>query len=231
MSVGEITIRSREGKEFMAYCSRPDKGTHPGVVVLQAIFGVTSVIRAVCDRLAAEGFVALAPDLYWRQEAGVQLNDRIEDDRSRAFALYKAFDVDRAMEDVAAAATALGALPGCTGKVGTLGFCLGGRVAFLSAARTKVSAAISYYGVSLETHLNELPGCPLMLHIAAEDQYVPPSAQQQIHAALNSNRLATLLDYAGRAHTFAQLGGRHFHQESSDLANERSFAFLRQHLA
>src|SRR6266516_4175436 len=182
-----LTLKSPDGGEFLAYISLPATGYGPGIVVLQEIFGVNAYMRQVCDWYASHGFVALCPDLFWRQEPGIQLTDKSEAEWQKAFALYQGLDEAKAVEDSAAAVEFLRKHPSCSGRVGAVGFCLGGNLAWLLSVRFKPDCAVGYYGVSVEKTLNEANnlGSPLMLHIAGRDKYCPTEAQQQIHEVLD----------------------------------------------
>ncbi len=229
MAGREIRIASRDGGDFMGYLASPEGGG-PGVVVIQEIFGVNAVMREITDELAAAGYVALCPDVFWRQEPGVQLTDQTEAEWARAFDLFNGFDLDKGVEDLGAAVDHLRGLDACSGKVGAVGFCLGGRLAFLTAARTGVDAAVGFYGVMLTDHIGEELKAPVMLHIATEDEFVPKDQQAAVHAALDGNAQATLHDYEGQDHAFARMGGKHYDKASADLAWERSHAFFKEHL-
>jgi len=225
-----ITIKSFDGGEFDAYLSLPASGYGPGIVVLQEIFGVNRNIRNVADWYAAHGFVALCPDLFWRIERGVELT---EADRSRAFSFYQQLDEARAVEDSAAALEFLRKHPACSGRAGAVGFCLGGNLAYLLSARFKPDCAVGYYGVSIEKALDEAKNLssPLLLHIAGADQFCPPQAQAQIHAALDANPLVTIHDYPDEGHAFGRPGGEHYAPAAAELANLRSLEFFVSHLA
>jgi carboxymethylenebutenolidase len=230
MSGTDITIDASDGGSFAAYLALPDGGSGPGVVVLQEIFGVNAVMRAICDGLAAKGYAAVCPDLFWRQEPGIQLTDKTDEEWARAFELFGGFDLDNGMDDIGRTVTALRKHDACTGKVGAVGFCLGGRLAFLAATRTPVDCAVGYYGVMLTEHLDEPIKAPLMLHIATEDEFAPKEAQDAVHAALDPNPKVTLYDYDGQQHAFAREGGAHYDRASADLAESRTLAFFQQHL-
>ena len=139
--------------------------------------------------MASRGYYALVPDLFWRLEPGVQLTDKTEAEWKKAFDLMNRFDADKGVEDIQATIDHLRALPGCTGKVGALGYCLGGQLAYLTAARTNSDASVGYYGVNIQNRLDEADKIkhPLMLHIAEADEYVPPEAQAKIEAGLKGN--------------------------------------------
>ena len=226
MASSEITIAAHDGGSFMGYLSVPASGAGSGVVVIQEIFGVNAVMRGVSDWLAGEGYMALCPDLFWRQEPGIQLTDRSPEEWDRAFKLFGGFDLEAGVKDLDATVETLRGTEGCLGKVGAIGFCLGGRLAYLAATRTKADAAVGYYGVMLDEHLDEAINCPLALHIAGDDEFAPPEVRHKVHAALDGNAGVTLYDYPGQGHAFARLGGEHYDEASADLANKRSLEFL-----
>jgi carboxymethylenebutenolidase len=226
------TITSFDGVEFDAYLALPSGNSGPGIVLLQEIFGVNREMRSIADWYAQRGFVVICPDLFWRQERGVQLTDQTDAEWKRAFELYQGLDEARAVEDAARALALLRNHPACTGKVGAVGFCLGGKLAYLLAVRHHPDCSVGYYGVGIENALDEAAQLrnPLMLHIAENDQHCPPEAQAKIHAALDSNPLVTLHDYAGQDHAFARVGGAHFDAASAELANLRTLEFFVRHL-
>jgi len=224
------TIKTPDG-DFDSYLARPDgQGPWPAVVVIQEIFGVNHVMRAVCDRLAGEGFLAVCPDLFWRLQPGVELTDRTQDEWDAALAHMNNFDIDAGVRDIQETIDAVRARPDCAGKVGAVGYCLGGHLAFLVATRTDADAAVGYYGVNLQARLGETLERPLMLHIAAEDGFSSPQARDQVIAALKDNPLAALHVYEGRDHAFARPGGKHFHPEDAALADRRTADFFRARL-
>ena len=227
-----VTIKSFDGGEFDAYLALPAGGYGPGIVVIQEIFGVNDYIRSVADWYAAHGFVALAPDLFWRLQRGVQLTDR-GDDWNKAIAFYQAIDEDKAVEDSAAALDFLRHHIACTGRAGAVGFCMGGNLAYLLSVRFKPDCAVGYYGVSIEKTLDEAKNLnqPLMLHVAGNDKFCPPEAQRQIHVALDSNPLVTIHDYPGQEHAFGRPDGEHYNAAAAELANLRTLEFFVNHLA
>jgi carboxymethylenebutenolidase len=217
---------------FGAYVARPAAAKAPAVVVIQEIFGINAVMREVCDRLAGEGYLAVCPDLFWRLEPGVELTDQTQAEWNRAFDLMNRFDVDRGIEDIRAVVDQVRTGPGCSGKVGAVGYCLGGRLAYLTATRTDSDASVGYYGVGIENYLAEAERLaqPLMLHIASEDAYVPKDAQAMIIAALKDHPQVTIHTYPGCDHAFARPGGAHFDAGAAAQANARTAAFFKQHL-
>jgi carboxymethylenebutenolidase len=232
MAGQDITITTPDGK-FGGYLASPSSGRGPGVIVIQEIFGVNGFVRATADGLAARGFFALAPDLFWRIEPNIQLTDKTDAEWKRAFDLMGKFNIDAGVKDIQAAITQLRHLPGCSGKVGAVGYCLGGLLAYLTAARTDSDASIGYYGVNIEKMVGEAKSIrhPLLLHIAAADEYVPPAAQRQILEGLAANAMVTAHVYPNMNHAFARMGGAHYDQANAELANGRTATFFRQHLS
>ncbi len=226
-----ITTKGEDGA-FAAYVARPDKANAPAVVVIQEIFGVNAVMRDICDGLAAEGFLAVCPDLFWRIEPGIDLTDQSEADFKRAFELYNLFDVEAGMKDIAATIDQVRSMAGGNGKVGAVGFCLGGLLAYLTAARTDADASVSYYGVGIEGRLAEAEKLshPLLMHIAEEDQFVPKEAQDLILTTLKNHPQIQIHTYPGRDHAFARPGGEHYHEADARTAGGRTLAFFQQHL-
>lgn len=227
-----VTIKSFDGGEFDAYLALPAGGYGPGIVVLQEIFGINSHIRSVADWYAAHGFVAIAPDLFWRQQRNVELTDT-GDDWNKALAFYQGLDEAKAVEDAAAALDFLRRHTACSGRVGAVGFCLGGNLAYLLSVRFKPDCAVGYYGVSIEKSLDEAKNLtsPLMLHLAGDDKFCPPDAQHQIHERLDANPLVSIYDYPGQEHAFGRTGGEHYNAAAAELANLRTFEFFVSHLA
>ncbi len=225
------TIRSKDGT-FEAYVARPAKTKAPAVVVIQEIFGVNQVMRDVTDGLAAQGYLAICPDLFWRIEPGIDITDKSEAEWKRAFELFNAFDVDTGVEDIAATIAHVRQDAGCNGKVGAVGYCLGGALAFLTATRTDADASVSYYGVGLENRVVEAEKLthPLLMHIAEEDQFVPKPAQQVILAALKDHPQIEIHTYPGCDHAFAREAGEHFDAAAAKLANGRTLQFFQRTL-
>jgi len=229
----DIQIKATDGGSFSGYLALPPSGKGPGVVVIQEIFGVNKVMRQITDEVAKQGYVALCPDLFWRQEPGIQITDATEAEWQKAFALYNGFDQAKGMEDLKATIATLRGHEACTGKVGSIGFCLGGRLAYMTATRTDVDCAVSYYGVGIETLLDEARNIknPLLMHIAEKDKFVPPEAQQKIKDGLKDNPNVTIYTYPGVDHAFARVGGQSFVKSAADEANARTAEFLKKHLA
>jgi carboxymethylenebutenolidase len=232
MTGKEVTIPTPDGS-FSAYLAAPTAGRGPGIVVIQEIFGVNGFVRTVADGFAARGYFALAPDLFWRLEPNVQLTDKSPADWKRAFDLMGRFNADTGVKDIQATITQLRGQAGCTGKVGAVGYCLGGLLAYLTAARTDSDASVGYYGVNIQQMLVEAKTIrkPLMLHIAGKDQYVPPPAQKEIVEGLKGNPHVTIHLYPEMDHAFARDGGEHYDPANAELANGRTSTFFRRHLS
>lgn len=232
MSGTDITLKSPDGP-FTAYLASPAAGRGPGVVVIQEIFGVNDVMRGIADGFAERGYFALVPDLFWRMEPNVRLSDRTDAEWKKAFDLMGRFDKDKGIGDVQLCIEHLRKLPAANGKVGTVGYCLGGLLAFLSAARTDSDASVGYYGVSIQDYLGEAANIRkrLVLHIAGKDEFVPAEAQQKIADGLKGNPLVTIHRYPEMDHAFARAGGAHYDKANAELANGRTATFFRQHLS
>jgi carboxymethylenebutenolidase len=231
--MGETTTITTPDGAFSAYVARPAATSAPAVVVIQEIFGVNAVMRAVADELAAEGFLAICPDLFWRIEPGIDITDKTEAEWKQAFALFNALDVDLGVSDIAATIAAIRQDPGCSGKVGAVGYCLGGLLSFLTATRTDTDASVGYYGVNLQKYLGEAEKLahPLVLHVAAEDGFTPPEARDLLIAGLENHPNVILHVYAGRDHAFARKGGEHYDAKDANLADARTIAFFKSNLA
>ncbi|MDT7603840.1 MAG: carboxymethylenebutenolidase [Acidobacteriota bacterium] len=227
-----VTIKSSDGGEFGGYLAQPASGRGAGLVLLQEIFGVNQVMRATADWYAARGFVVVCPDLFWRQQPGIELTDKTEAEWQRAFALYNGLDEAKAVEDAAATLKFLRGHTACDGRVGAVGYCLGGKLAYLLAARFRPDCAVGYYGVRIDAALDEATNIrsPLMLHVAGRDKFCPAEAQAKIHAALDSHPFVTLHDYPEQDHAFARTGGEHFDARAAELANLRTVEFFARHL-
>lgn len=228
-----ITIEGRNGS-FSAYIARPKASPAPAIVVLQEVFGVNADIRQHCDELAAQGYLAVAPDLFWRQEPGVDLSVRSQEDWDHGVRLYQAYDRDAGAKDIKDTVDAVAEFPECNGKVAALGYCLGALMAFITAARfSGITAAVAFHGGETEKYLNEVSGlgAPLLMHLAGEDEFMSKAAQADIKTALASKSNATIYTYPGQRHAFSRHNGEHYNAEAATLANERTSDFLHQTLS
>jgi len=226
-----VVIEGQTGA-FGAYVARPGSVPAPAVVVLHEVFGVNADVCAHCDELAAAGFIAVPPELFWRQEHNVDLGVRSEVDWQHRLRLYQAYDRDTGVTDVNDTITAAAELPDCTGKVGVLGYCLGGLLTFLVAVRHEVDAAVAYHGGDTEKYLDEVGGlkAPLLMHLGEEDEFISKPAQEEIKAALSGKPNATIFSYPGQYHAFSRHNGAHYNASAAALANSRTHDFLKREL-
>lgn len=219
-----ITIDTLDGKgRFDTYVAQPAGAPRAAIVVIQEIFGVNAGIRSKCDRLAADGYLALAPDLFWQIAPGVELDPDVPDQMQRALDLMGQFDQDAGIRDTEATIRTARGMLADGGKVGVVGYCLGGRLAFMTAARTDVDASVGYYGVGIDGLLGEAHAIahPVLLHIPQEDHFVDKDAQARMHAGLDNHAKVTLFDYPGEDHGFATEFGQRRSDESANLADQR----------
>jgi carboxymethylenebutenolidase len=224
-----LTIRTPEGS-FECHVSRPQApGSYPVIVILQEIFGVNAGIRRIADEYARKGYIALCPDLFWRSAPGVQLDE--SRDRERAIALMGAYDRDRGVQDIGAVIAAACTLDGASGKVGVTGYCMGGLLTYLAAARLAADAFVPYYGGQTERYLDEADNisAPMLYHLGGADEFIDPTAQQAMRAAFVKPNIE-LHVYPGAMHAFARPGGVHYDAPAAGLANSRTDAFFKRHL-
>jgi carboxymethylenebutenolidase len=223
-----VTIQGKDGP-FGAYVADGKSPDGPAIVVIQEIFGVNQVMRDITDQLAREGYYAICPDLFWRIAPDIDITDQTDREWEKAFSYFKAFNVDRGIEDIAATLAWVRAQGHA--KVGAVGYCLGGLLAFLTATRTDVEAAVGYYAVGADAYLAEAPRArtPLLLHIAEEDAFVSKESQAKIKAGLLAPNFQ-LYSYPDRDHAFAREGGKHYHAADAGRANARTLAFFAKHL-
>ena len=226
-----ITIEGRDGA-FGAYIVRPKALPAPAVVVLQELFGVNADIRKTCDELAEQGFVAVAPDLFWRQEPGVDLSVTSEADWQHGLRLYQLYDRDAGVRYIKDTLNAVAKLPECTGKIAVQGYCLGALMTFLTAVRGQVNAAVAYHGADTEKYLDEADSlsAPLLVHLGEEDEFISKAAQAEIKAALAGKANAMVNSYPGQRHAFARHNGTHYNAAAAALANGRTSEFLQRQL-
>ena len=228
-------IPAHDGGAFGAYISMPvlaEGEKAPAIIMIQEIFGVNKEMRDKCDEMAGKGYIAIAPDLFWRIERGIQLTDSDDRQLNKAFNLYNDFDIQNGIEDLE---TALGFMrnhKSCNGLVGCVGYCLGGFLAVAMAVETDIDAAVSYYGVNLPNLLKRSSDIkkPLIMHIASEDEFVPPEDQKTIIDTMENHAHANTYLYEGVNHAFARGQGTHYNANAAGLANERTEEFLRTNL-
>lgn len=218
------------------HVSAPSGTPRAAIIVVPEIFGVNPGIRGKCDKLAAQGYLAVAPEIFWRFAPGVELDPDVPDQFQQALGYFGQYDPNDGVLDIEAVIRAIRA--GIAGhapvaKVGLVGYCLGGRLAYMAAARTDIDASVGYYGVMIDTMLNEAHAIanPLMLHIPTADHFVGPDAQAAIHAAFDPHPKVTLHDYPGLDHGFATEVGDRRDEAGANLADSRTMAFFAEHLA
>ncbi|MBW4429075.1 MAG: dienelactone hydrolase family protein [Nostoc desertorum CM1-VF14] len=232
MTTQNVTIPALSGGSFSAYLAAPSTQPRAGIVLIQEILGVNNTMRQIADDYAKVGYLVIVPDLYWRLEPNVQLDADDKDQWAKAVELLQAFDVDSGVEDLKATLSFLRQYPSSTGKVGSVGFCMGGKLAYFMATRTDADANVSYYGVEIDKNLAEATKIqkPLILHLSGNDEFVSPSAQATIQQALKDNPLVTIYCYEGVSHGFSRVGSSAYRQEAAELAGDRTLAFLKQYL-
>jgi carboxymethylenebutenolidase len=218
-------------RTFDCYLARPEGEARAAIVVIQEIFGVNAGIRRKCDKLAGAGYLALAPDLFWRLDPDVELDPDIESEFKAALELMGRFDQDQGVRDIEATIKYSRNSLNC-GKVGAVGYCLGGRLAYMTAARTDADASVGYYAVGIDNLLREKHAIanPLMLHIPTADHFVPPEVQRAMHEELDDHPRVTLHDYEGQDHGFATEVGNRRNDEAAALADKRTMEFFAEHL-
>ncbi|MBV9841921.1 MAG: dienelactone hydrolase family protein [Sphingomonadaceae bacterium] len=228
-----IDIKTLDGTgSFRGYLAEPAAPAKAAIVVIQEIFGVNAGIRAKCDQWAEQGYVALAPDLFWRIEPGFEADPDVPDDFQKSLKMMGKFDQDQGIADIEATIHAAREKAG-GGKVGAVGYCLGGRLAYMTAARTDINASVGYYGVGIDQLLGESHAIahPLLLHIPTADHFVPQDAQKRMHEGLDGHPKVTLYDYQGLDHGFATTAGKRRDEAGAQLADSRTKAFFAEHLS
>ena len=225
----DIKISARDGGAFAAYLTLPVTTPAPGIVLLPEVFNTNDHIRSVADGYAAEGFAVIAPDVYWRQEAGCYL-PYTDEGRAKAQALRAELGTDQFAADLGDTVAALKARAECTGKVGVMGFCLGGKFTYLSATRHKIDAAVSYYGVQIEQHLDEAVNlnCPILMHFAGIDPHVPQDTVDAIQAHMGAWDNVDIHVYPGAEHGFNRHGYPSYSEAAAVPARQRTLAHLRK---
>lgn len=232
----EIKIPAYDAGAFSAYIAMPEDASssnrYPAIVLIQEIFGVNQEMRDKCDEYAKQGFVTICPDLFWRIKPGIQLVDSIEEELQKAFDLFGQFNTELGIEDLITTLGYVRHMKTCNGKVGSIGFCLGGKLSYMLAGNSDVDVSVSYYGVSIETMLDltEKIKNPLLLHIAGEDEFVDEAAQEKILSSIKPYDHITAYKYNGVNHAFARGQGKHYDEAAADFANSNTVDFLRENL-
>ncbi|MCR5867203.1 dienelactone hydrolase family protein [Aquincola sp. J276] len=233
MSSQWITINAQDGGQYGAYLALPPAGTGPGLVLFQEIFGVNAHIRAVADQYAQDGFVVLAPDVFWRDAPRVELGYS-GPDYDRAIELMKAARPEQLAADIKTTVATLRArteVDAAGGKVGTIGYCMGGRLAYIAAADPGVDAAVCYYGGGIHDQLQRSGSisCPIQFHYAEQDHAIPLDKVEQVRTAF-AGKPAEVHVYPGATHGFNCWARGSYHPASAALAHGRSLQFLAQQL-
>jgi carboxymethylenebutenolidase len=220
-----------ETGSFSAYVARPEGTPRAAIIVIQEIFGVNEGIRQKCEDFARDGYLAIAPDLFWRLQPGIELDADVPDEMQKALDWMGKFDQDKGVADIESTIQVARAELG-GGKVGAVGFCLGGRLAYMTAARTDIDASVGYYAVGIDGLLDEKHAIakPLMLHIPQADHFVSPEVQAKMHEGLDDHPKVTLYDYPGEDHGFAAELGKRRSEEASQLADKRTADFFAANL-
>jgi carboxymethylenebutenolidase len=213
------------------YVAKPEGAPRAAIIVIQEIFGVNPGIRKKADDWAAKGYLAVAPDVFWRQKPGAELDSDVPEQFQEGVGYMMKHDFDLGTQDVEAVIRWIRREAGVP-KVGLVGFCMGGRVAYLAATRTDIDASVGYYGVGIDEMIGEANGIanPLLLHVPTADGFVPPAAQQKMHEGLDNNPHVTIYDYEGLDHGFAAEHGVRRNEEAAQLADKRTEEFFTQHL-
>jgi len=230
--VARITIPATDGSGgFAAYVAMPNVTPAGAVVVIQEVFGVNQAMRDICDWVADLGFFAICPDLFWRIEPGVDITDKSDAEWKKAFDLFGRFDQVKGIEDLKATVAAARGLTGANGKVGTMGYCLGGRLAFMMAEQSDADVNISYYGVGLDGLLGDIGKVtkPLIVHIADRDEYFPEAGRRAVVDGTRGHSTITCYNYDAD-HAFARVNGIHWQGRAATIANGRSAEALVQAL-
>ena len=229
MNGRDTSITAGDGGRFGAYLALPKSAKAPGVVIIQEIFGVNDHIREVVDEYAAAGYLALAPDMFWRIEPNVQLGYTPEEVQ-KARAYRPKFDLDLGVRDIEATIKAMRAIPECDGKVAVVGYCFGGLMAYLTAARTDVLAASCYHGGGIDGFLGEAQAvrCPIQFHFGSKDAAIPAEVWDQVRGAFAGRADAEVFVYEGAQHGFNCTRRASFDPEASKLARARTMEMLRK---
>ena len=228
-----IKINANGDGLFDAYVANHRGVRGQGILLIQEIFGVNQTMRDLADDFSLLGYVVVCPDMFWRLKPGIRLDNYDKADWDAAFGYFKAFDVERGVHDLKATLAYMRGMKDITGKIAAIGYCLGGKLAYLMATRSDIDAAVSYYGVGIDALLDEAPQItrPYMTHVAGKDKFVPPAAQEKMKAALLDHPNVAFNLFEEQDHAFARVGGDHWDAKAAALANDLTVAFLRQTLA
>ncbi|WP_205452123.1 dienelactone hydrolase family protein [Sphingobium estronivorans] len=228
-----VKVPMRNGGEMGAYVAYPDTTPAGSVIAIMEIWGVNDTMRHHAKEYAEAGYICLVPDLFWRQEQGVELSDRNPADVEKAFDLYYGFDYDLGVEDMEDVEAYLRTLPESNGKVGAVGYCLGGKLCYMMCCRTEIDCAVAYYGTYIEHNIREVGNLhrPFMLHMAMKDRWVQAEVNELLLRKLSPNPLVEIHQYPGADHAFARHGGLTYSKPEADKALDLSIEFFNRHLA
>jgi carboxymethylenebutenolidase len=231
MRIENVIVPMRDGK-MSAYVAYPDKKPVGAIIAIMEIWGVNDTMRAHAHEFAEAGFVCLVPDLFWRQEPGVELSDRNPGDVEKAFDLYYGFDYDVGVQDMEDVRAYLKTLPEVNGKIGAVGYCLGGKLCYLMCCRTEIDCAVAYYGTYIEHNIREVGNLhrPFVLHMAMKDRWVQKEVNELLERKLSPNPLVTIHKYPGADHAFARHGGLTYSKPEADRALTLSLDFFHKYL-
>jgi carboxymethylenebutenolidase len=231
MRTRNVTVPTRDG-EIGCYIAIPDGPPAGAIIAIMEIWGVNDTMRHHAHEFAEAGFVCLVPDLFWRQEPGVELSDGRPEDVEKAFDLYYGFDYDLGVRDMEDIAAWLKTQPECNGLVGAVGYCLGGKLCYLMCCRTDIDCAVGYYGTYIEHNIREVGNLhrPFMLHMAMKDRWVQAEVNELLERKLSPNPLVTIHKYPGADHAFARFGGKTYSKPEADRALALTLDFFRAHL-
>jgi carboxymethylenebutenolidase len=216
-----------------AYLAIPEGKPKGAIIAIMEIWGVNETMRTHAKEFSDAGYICIVPDLFWRQEPNVELSDKKSEDIKKAFDLYYDFDYDLAVNDMKDTEKYLKNLSDYDGKVGAVGYCLGGKLCYLMCCRTNIDCAIAYYGTYIEHHIKEVTNLhrPFLLHMAMKDRWVQKEVNDLLERKLNKNPLVTICKYPDADHAFARHGGLTYKKSEADEALKISLKFFEKHLS
>lgn len=228
--MSQIQITTLDGSVFNALLALPEGGNGSGLILIRGLFSKENALLELAEHYASLGFITVCPDIFHRQREAFEQAQNNETDWEIASRLYKSFDVEAGVRDLLGTLAYIRKMPECGGKVGTVGYCLGARLAYLMATRSDVDCAVSYYGIGIEKMLDEMYDIrlPYMIHLAENDKLMPSSTRQRVTSVLSKNKNVTVHVYPSAEHGFARKSSMTYHPELATLANERTDAFLKE---
>lgn len=232
MNARTVIVPLRNGN-MSAYLAIPEVKPKGAIIAIMEIWGVNETMRTHAKEFSDAGYICIVPDLFWRQEPNVELSDKKSEDIKKAFDLYYDFDYDLAVNDMKDTEKYLKNLSDYDGKVGAVGYCLGGKLCYLMCCRTNIDCAIAYYGTYIEHHIKEVTNLhrPFLLHMAMKDRWVQKEVNDLLERKLNKNPLVTICKYPDADHAFARHGGLTYKKSEADEALKISLKFFEKHLS